>query len=186
VIGLSIVLFAFWVVLSGKIDAFHLGLGAASAIAVAYTGRRLASVEPAVKDLHAKTWRRWPGYALWLLKEIVVSAWGVAKIVLTPGLPIAPRLVKFRCDLDHTVAHLTLANSITLTPGTVTLDCDAKEDYVVHAITKEAGDSLVPQEGEGEMQRRVRELFAEQNGSAGTPSSGAAPGKSDREGEEAS
>jgi len=79
--------------------------------------------------------------------------------VLTPGLPISPRLVRFRCGLDHTVAHLTLANSITLTPGTVTLDCDAAGDYVIHAISKEAGDALTPAKGEGQMQRRVRALF---------------------------
>ena len=161
-IGLFLVLFSFWIILSGKFDLFHLTLGAGSALWVAYIGRKLANIEPAVKDLHAHTWRRWPGYATWLSKEIVVSAWDVAKIVLTPGLPIAPRLVKFRCDLDHTVAHLTLANSITLTPGTITIECDAKEDYVIHAITKEAGDALLPEKGEGEMQQRVRALFAQQ------------------------
>lgn len=165
-IGFAAVLFLFWTVLSGKFDAFHLTLGACSALWVAYTGRRLAGLEPAVNDLHANTWRRWPGYAAWLLKEIIVSAWDVAKIVMTPRLPIAPRLVKFRCDLDHTVAHLTLTNSITLTPGTVTLDCDAKEEYVIHAITKEAGDALVPERGEGEMQARVRRLFERRKGGA--------------------
>ncbi|PJA16263.1 MAG: hypothetical protein CO113_02695 [Elusimicrobia bacterium CG_4_9_14_3_um_filter_62_55] len=158
-IFLACVLFAFWIMLSGKIDAFHLTLGALSAAAVACAGRRLSELEPSITGLHARTWRRWPGYLVWLIKEIVLSAWDVAKIVLTPGLPISPRLVRFRCGLDHTVAHLTLANSITLTPGTVTLDCDAAGDYVIHAISKEAGDALTPAKGEGQMQRRVRALF---------------------------
>lgn len=163
-LGMTVVLFLFWTVLSGKFDAFHLSLGAASAAAVAYTGRRLAGVHPAVKDLHAATWRGWPGYAFWLLKEIVLSAWDVAKIVLTPGLPISPRLVKFHCDLGHTVAHLALTNSITLTPGTVTVHCDARGEYVVHAITREAQEALLPPSGEdGEMIARVRGLFAAQN-----------------------
>lgn len=161
-ISATLVLFIFWIILSGKFDYFHLGLGFASALCVAYTGRRLANVEPPIRDLHSLTWQRWPAFALWLGKEIVVSAWGVAKIVLTPGLPISPRLIKFHCDLDHTVAHLTLTNAITLTPGTITVDCDAKEEYVVHAITKEAGDALTPETGEGEMQQRVRRVFERQ------------------------
>ncbi len=161
-IGLTLILFAFWTVLSGKFDAFHLTLGAGSALWVAYTTRKLLSIEPAIKDLHVKTWRRWPNYTVWLLKEIVVSAWDVAKVVMTPGLPISPRLVKFHFDLDHTVAHLTLTNSITLTPGTVTIDFDSGGDYVVHAITKEAAEALVPETGDGEMQKRVRHLYSRQ------------------------
>lgn len=156
---LALALLAFWAVLSGFFDPFHLSLGALSVAGVLWSVRRLGDLEPAVRGLHAGTWLRWPAYIPWLLWQIVLSAWDVAKIVLSPRLPIEPHIVRFRCRMPHNVAHLTLANSITLTPGTVTLNLD-DDEYVIHALTQPAGASLIPPKGEGEMQARVRRIFS--------------------------
>ncbi|MFH1723589.1 MAG: Na+/H+ antiporter subunit E [Elusimicrobiota bacterium] len=156
---LALVLFAFWVVLSGKLDAFHLCLGALSAASVAFATRRLGRLRPPIEPFYVRTWTRWPVYLSWLVWQIVLSAVQVAAIVLHPKMPIDPRLVRFTCRLPNTVAHLTLTNSITLTPGTVTLDQEG-DAYTVHALTPAAGESLKPKEGEGEMPRRVARLFA--------------------------
>ncbi len=158
-IFMTFVLFLFWIVLSGKFDAFHLTLGFLSAAGVAFGTRRLGRLKPSIEGLHAKTGTRWLSYLPWLMWQIVLSAVQVAKVVFHPKLPIDPGMIKFRCDLPHSVAHLTLANSITLTPGTVTINVEHDEDYIVHALTKDAADSLVPAEGEGDMQTRVRRLF---------------------------
>jgi multicomponent Na+:H+ antiporter subunit E len=77
---------------------------------------------------------------------------------LHPHMPISPRLVRFRIALPHTLARLTLASSITLTPGTVTLDV-RDDEFVVHALTALSAQGLDPQAGGGAMQQRVAALY---------------------------
>ena len=133
------VLFATWVVWSGKLDAAHLGAGAATAIVLAVATRRLWTLPPALgtaadAPLAGVRWGRAFAYVFWLAWEVIVSAFQVAYVVLHPRLPVDPRLVRFDSRLPHTLARLTLANSITLTPGTVTLEVEGDE-FLVHALT---------------------------------------------------
>ena len=158
-LALAVVLFGFWVVLSGKFDAAHLGAGAAAAAVIAAAVGRLLHLPPAIGAtegwaLGGIRWGRVLGYVLWLAWAVVVSAAQVAWVVLHPRMPIAPRLLRFRANLPHTLARLTLANSITLTPGTVTLEVDSDE-FVVHALTPASAAGV---EG-GLMQARVADLF---------------------------
>jgi multicomponent Na+:H+ antiporter subunit E len=88
----------------------------------------------------------WP----WLAKEIVKSAWGVSRIIVDPRLPISPRLVRAKTSQKTAVGVVTYANSITLTPGTISIDVRAGE-ILVHALTRASADGLL----EGEMDRRV-------------------------------
>ncbi len=81
-------------------------------------------------------------------------------VVLHPKMPISPCLVRFRISLPHALARLTLATSITLTPGTVTLDVQ-DDEFLVHALTASNARALCPQEGSGAIQRRVAALYAE-------------------------
>ena len=71
----------------------------------------------------------WP----WLGKEIAKSAWDVSRIILSPRLPVSPVLVRFRPSQKTQVGLTTQANSITLTPGTITLDVKAPEALPVPA-----------------------------------------------------
>lgn len=152
------VLFAFWVVLSGKLDPLHLGMGALSAVFVAWATRPLLALPPVLGGAGPAPVAspRFLLYLLWLGGQIVVSSLQVAWVVLHPRLPIAPRVVRLVSPLPHNLARLTLANSITLTPGTVTLDVEGDE-YVVHALTAASAGSV--SEG-GAMPRRVGSLFA--------------------------
>lgn len=132
-------LFATWVVLSGKLDAAHLGAGAATALILAVATDRLWALPPPIgmlghRPLHGVRWGRGLLYVCWLAWEVVVSGLQVAYVVLHPRLSVDPRLVRFRSQLPHTLARLTLANSITLTPGTVTLEVEGDE-FLVHALT---------------------------------------------------
>jgi multicomponent Na+:H+ antiporter subunit E len=162
-LGMSLTLFAFWVTLSGKIDALHLLMGAASAVLITIATHPLRALPPAIdwdaiRPSGIGSLRLWFGYGPWLVWQVVVASFQVAYVVLHPRLPIRPSLIRFRTPLPHGVARLALANSITLTPGTVTLDV-RDDEYLIHALTAESAASLQPPEGEGAMRRRVAALF---------------------------
>jgi multicomponent Na+:H+ antiporter subunit E len=142
------VLFVFWVLLSGYFSPFLLSMGAASAVAVVLLARRMAVMahEDYPIRLGARTLLYWP----WLFKEIAISAWKVAWIILQPRLPISPMFVCVRPTQRTVVGRVTYANSITLTPGTITIDAEGDE-FIVHALTRAGAAALA----EGEMDRRV-------------------------------
>ena len=160
---LTLMLFTFWIILSGKFDAFHLGIGAASAVCIALGTRRLLLLAPAIgpaqtHPVDAMPWFRLLLYVPWLIWQIVLSSLLVAVIVVHPKMPIQPRLVRFRTRLPHDLARMTLATSITLTPGTVTLDVQGDE-FLVHALTAKSAQALIPIEEEGSMQSHVNSLY---------------------------
>ena len=163
VVLLSMLLFGFWIVLSGKLDTFHLSLGAISAIAIARGTNRLLLLPPAIgpagqHPVLTMPWLHLPQYVAWLMWQIVLASLQVAYVVLHPSMPIHPRVIRFRTRLPHALARVTLANSITLTPGTVTLDVE-DDEFIVHALTDQLAQDLDPLVGNGEMQRRVTGLF---------------------------
>ena len=158
----GVVLFGTWLVLSPKRDLFHLGLGAVTAAVVAVLTARLVAQPPALgalltghTSLRQMPWHRFVGYLLWLGSQVVVGSLQVAYTVLHPRLPISPRVVRITAPYPHTLARLTLANSITLTPGTVTLDVEG-DTFLVHALTEDGSRELQ----QGAMPDRVSALFA--------------------------
>lgn len=160
---LALVLFALWVVLSGKFDAFHLLAGALSAFGVSIGTHRLLLLPPTigpagVYPVLAIPWIRLLMYIPWLSWQIVLSSLHVAWVVLHPRMPIDPCVVRFRSALPHTLARLTLANSITLTPGTVTLDVE-DDTFLIHALTTSSAAGLDPHAGEAPMHQRVEALY---------------------------
>lgn len=92
-------------------------------------------------------------YLPWLIWEIVKSNVAVARVILAPGLPIAPRVIVVETRQKSDLARAAYANSITLTPGTVTIDTEGTQ-LTVHALTRAAADGLQT----GEMDRRVSAL----------------------------
>ena len=144
-------LFLFWLVLSGYFTAFLVAAGAGSALAVAWLAWRMEVADREGHPVHfsAAMLTYWP----WLIKEIALSAWQVTRIILNPRLPISPVLVRFKPSQTSTVGLVTHANSITLTPGTITVEA-SHDEFLVHALTRAGGESL---EG-SEMDRRVRRL----------------------------
>jgi multicomponent Na+:H+ antiporter subunit E len=161
---LMILLFTFWVVLSGKFDLFHLGWGAASAVCIALGTRRLLVLPPPIGSEHRHPmdvvpWGRLLVYMPWLAWQIFLSAVQVALVVLHPKMPIQPSLIRFRVALPHVMAQLTLSTSITMTPGTITLDVQ-DDEFLVHALTHRSASDLLPPHGTGAMQDRVASLYA--------------------------
>lgn len=91
------------------------------------------------------------------MQQVVISNIDVVKATVNPEMRINPRIIRFKIELDNPMAHATLANSITLTPGTVTINVTDDGVYEVHALTDSAADGLLS----GEMQRRVARLYGE-------------------------
>ncbi|MEP0323525.1 Na+/H+ antiporter subunit E [Bauldia litoralis] len=152
-VSLAISLFVFWLLLSGHTDLFLLGAGALTAILVALLGRKFgfSDAEGHPAELILPGLMYWP----WLVKEILVSALGVARIILTPSLPISPRVLVVWPTQKTAVGVVTYANSITLTPGTITVEAERDKRntryLVVHALT----DATAAGVESGEMDRRV-------------------------------
>ncbi|NVM21645.1 MAG: Na+/H+ antiporter subunit E [Desulfobacterales bacterium] len=154
-VGTSIILFAFWMLLSGKFDAFHLGLGAICCTLVAYLFHDLLFANVRVGDMRIVT-ARFIAYIPWLIEQIVLANIHVASLVLRPKMPIDPQIIEFKTKLETDISCVTLANSITLTPGTITIDIKDGV-YYVHALSQKVADDL----NAGEMEDRVAHIFME-------------------------
>ncbi len=146
--SLGIVLYAFWMLLSGYFTPFLLAAGAGSAICVVLLARRMKIVDREGHPIQmiASVVLYWP----WLVKEIAKSAWDVSRIILDPRLPISPTLVRFKPSQKTQVGLATHANSITLTPGTITVEA-TKDEFLVHALTRVGAAGVI----DSEMDRRI-------------------------------
>jgi len=148
-------LFVLWIVFSGRLEPFHLATGIIAAAFVVWLDRKLAPApltEPGVA-LRPNIGRIIL-YVPWLGWQMILSAWQVAQVILNPDKYISPRLVSFKSPQPHALARVILGNSITLTPGTLTLDIDG-DRYLVHALGESSTNGLLS----GEMQRKVARLF---------------------------
>jgi multicomponent Na+:H+ antiporter subunit E len=146
--SLFIFLYLFWLLLSGFFTAFLMSAGVGSALAVVWLARRmdLVDAEGHPIQLGATILLYWP----WLLKEIVTSAWSVSKIICHPKLPISPTLVRFAPSQKTNVGLVIHANSITLTPATITIEAEPGE-FLVHGLTRSSAMAVV----DSEMDRRI-------------------------------
>ncbi len=148
-LSLFVSLFLFWLLLSGLFTPFLVAAGAGSALAVVWATRRLDVVDREGHPIHLAPMtmlRYWP----WLLVEVVKSAWSVSRIICDPKLPISPTLVRFRPGQTSAVGLVIHANSITLTPGTITVQADANE-FLIHGITRASAAAAI----DSDMNRRV-------------------------------
>ena len=147
-----LVLYAFWILLSGLFTPFLLAAGAGCALAVLAFARRMDVIDREGHPIHLG-WRALFSYWPWLIKEIAKSSWDVSRRILDPRLPISPTLARFRPSQKSELGLVIHANSITLTPGTVAVEVEADE-FLVHALTREAAGGLAG----SEMDRRVAAL----------------------------
>ena len=151
VVGLGASLMAFWLVMSGFFTPLLLSLGAASVLLVLYIAHRMELYDRETFPFHLKghVFKYWG----WLAKEIFKANIDVAKIVLAPKMPISPRVVRVKATQKTDLGLVIFANSITLTPGTVTIDIEGDE-MIVHALSQELADGVL----NGDMDGRVTAL----------------------------
>ena len=147
---LALLLVGAWLLWSGIYKPLLLWLGAFSCLLSVYIAHRVGFFEKST-GLHLLP--RLPRFSLWLLVEIVKSSLEVVRLVLDPKLPISPTVVEIEAEPKDDVGQVILANSITLTPGTVTLDVFDNR-LLVHCVTREGARAIE----EGDANRRVAEL----------------------------
>ncbi len=148
IVGLWVILFAVWLLLSGHYTPLLIGFGMGSCALTVYIAMRMDVAD------HEGVPIDWGGrfllYLPWLLKEILVANIRVAKIILSPSLPISPIMVVFRSTQKTDLGRVLYANSITLTPGTITTGVEG-DQLEIHALTWQDVDGRE----EDEMDRRV-------------------------------
>lgn len=137
-----------WLLWSGHLEALLVGFGLLSCASVLWLVHRMDVVDHESEPYHLGL--RPAVYVPWLLWEIAKANLHVARVILTPSLPIRPRLIRVRASQQSDLGRVIYANSITLTPGTVSLDV-REGTILVHALTEQSAQNLET----GEMDRRV-------------------------------
>lgn len=151
-----ILMFITWIVLSGNFSGLLIGLGLFSSALVAWFFHDL--LFPSVTAGHIRIFTRFITYIPWLIREIIKANFHLLFIVFHPRMKelIDPHIVTFKTDLKSDLAITTLANSITLTPGTITVNAAKEGMFRVHAIDKPSADALP-----GDMLKKAADIYGE-------------------------
>lgn len=150
-ISLTLVLFATWLLLSGHYVPLLLTFGLVSSVLAVIVSMRMDVIDHEGHPIHLG-WRAifyWP----WLLWQILLANLDVVRRILSPSLPISPCVIVLEAGQQTELGKVIYANSITLTPGTVTMELDGKQ-VIVHALSREAANGLAG----GDMDRKVTKM----------------------------
>ena len=146
--------YGFYLLIGGSLAVFDLVTGGITALATATVLWHISFTGPVRPGRLLVRLGRMLVYAPYLLWEIVLANFQIAYVVLHPRLPIDPEMVEFDAAVWSEMPVTTLANSITLTPGTLTVDVN-RQSFTVHTLTAGARDDLFS----GSLERAVRFVF---------------------------
>lgn len=148
-IGAVIILIALWLLLSGIYKPLVISLGVVSAFVAVYVTRRMDAVDDDRVALRLRPLATC-SYIMWLMVEIAKANWAVTKIILSPKMPLRQHLFTVPYSQHTDLGQVMFANSITLTPGTITIETEPGQ-FIVHAVSfrEEDMDALA------DMDRRV-------------------------------
>ncbi|MEK9657844.1 MAG: Na+/H+ antiporter subunit E [bacterium] len=150
-------LFGFWLILSGKFDVFHLSLGGISCALIAnWTGSLVFQDKNITLAQRLIEHFSFYPYACWLFYQIVLANIQVIKIAFLPNVDsvIHPKIITFKTHLTRDISKFVLANSITLTPGTITIR-EETGTFKIHALNAQAAEGIPT------MIKKVGALFGE-------------------------
>jgi multicomponent Na+:H+ antiporter subunit E len=149
-------MFLCWIVLSGKFDPLLLWIGGISSFFVAYNFYDL--LFPALGRRYFVIFLKFTAYVPWVIWEIIKANFHLLYLAFHPRLKemIDPQIITFETHLKSDIAIATLANSITLTPGTITVSANSDGVFTVHAIDSQSADALP-----GTMLKKVAQIFGE-------------------------
>lgn len=155
-----LIMLVFWIIFSGRFDLFHLSLGVLSCGIVALVNSRLL-FKNGVSSKLVFFWFRFVRYLPWLLYQIFLANIHLLYLTFHPRMKelINPKVIRFNSRLDSNISRTTLANSITLTPGTITIYAGIMGSFAVHCIDDESGSGLP-----GNMEKKIAEIFDEKGG----------------------
>ena len=148
---LAVSLSLFWVLLSGHYTTLILSLGFLSVLIVSWFIQRMDRVDGERGVLPMRP--RLLYYLLWLMWQVVLSNIDLVRRILDPALPIRPTWQRLDIKVTSTLAKTLYANSITLTPGTLTTDV-RDDHFMVHSLSPEGIEDL----RKGEMERQIQRL----------------------------
>lgn len=149
----ALLLFAFWLLLSASHDVVYVAAGAVIASVV-------MRLNPAGSAPTRKvSWLVALRYLPWLIGRILKSGLHVSRLILAPALPISPRLIRHKTKLTSDGELVVLGNSITLTPGTITVEV-APGELLVHAIDEVSCADLA----DGVLDAKVGRVFSAKDG----------------------
>jgi multicomponent Na+:H+ antiporter subunit E len=151
-IWLALLLAVFWIINSGHFDILLLSLGVLSVAIVLGITRLMTRVD---EEYHPTVISspRLPLYVAWLMKEIVKSNIEVIRCIWQRHPAIDPQVIKVKASQQTDLFKVLYANSITLTPGTITIEIE-DDEFTIHALTRSSREGLET----GDMDRRVRSL----------------------------
>lgn len=156
-------LFLFWFILSGRAETKFLIYGALTAVVTTLVTYPLLLVPNQSRTKCYFVFGVSPvkglSYFFWLMYQMVMANIDVLMATTDQELAIDPKVLKFRFNADNPVASVVLANSITLTPGTVTMDVTKDGIYTIHALTPGAAEGIIS----GDFPAHVAHLFGEEN-----------------------
>ncbi len=158
-LGIFLISIAFWLTLSGSLKPKFLVYGVLASAVTAWVSYPLLLVPNRngtkryfVFGVPVFAFLR---YCLWLLWQLILANIDVLKATTGKDLAINPRVVRFYFKADNPMAYVMLANSITLTPGTVTINVTDEDLFEIHALTDGAAAGVL----DGSMQKKVAELY---------------------------
>lgn len=160
-LGMFIVLFGFWMALAGRTETKFVIYGIITAAVASWLTYDLLLVPN--KDGSRRYFvfgisiPRFIVYFFWLMWQLWLANVDVLLATTGTELDIDPKIIRFRFKVDNPMASVVLANSITLTPGTVTINVTDDGLYEIHALTRGAAAGCL----DGAMQKKVAELFGE-------------------------
>ncbi len=136
-IGLGLGLSALWLLLSGFFEPLLLSLGLISVLLCVYLAHRMDVVDHETMPLHISYGIL--SYLVWLTIEVAKANWAVTKVILSPKMALDQRFITVPTTQRDDLGRVIYANSITLTPGTITVEIEPGS-FLVHALTKDAAD----------------------------------------------
>ncbi|MFA5294736.1 MAG: Na+/H+ antiporter subunit E [Methanoregulaceae archaeon] len=144
-----VILLAFWIILSGYFDAFHLGAGIICCAIVSIISADLLFQSGRTIPASVGTFIRFLLFIPRLMVSILVANIDVAFRILHPKMPVDPGIITLETSFKDDILRTTFANAMTLTPGTITVDVSGNT-FVVHALTQEHAekDLLIDREME--------------------------------------
>ena len=158
---MSIIYFLLWVIFNGRITFEIIVAGVLISLLLDLFVRKILRLNLTLSNLW-KFLKIFPDalfYVIVLLIEIVRANLLISKLVLANEIEVEPCLVKFNTSLKTEAARVALANSITLTPGTITISLEGNE-FLVHALDREIAKGLEGSIFERLLQRMERILNA--------------------------
>jgi multicomponent Na+:H+ antiporter subunit E len=138
-VSLTLTLFILWLLLSGHFNALLISLGIVSSLVTVALALRMEVIDHESHPLHLS--RQLPRFLVFLSREVVLANLDVVRRILTPGKSYSPQLRQLPLPQQTALGQVIYANSITLTPGTVTVQLNT-DSIRVHALSREAAEDL--------------------------------------------